>query len=87
MQMLWHAHLGHVGFETVRRAAHTRATTGIDLTAHKIAIVTLVYVDRKSTSGAMHYFGEDLVHWTSKNQSYGSLSTAGAEFFAASSCA
>jgi hypothetical protein len=23
-------------------------------------------VDRKSTSGALHYFGEDVVHWTSK---------------------
>jgi transposase InsO family protein len=34
MQMLWHALLGHVGFETVTRAAHTGATTGIDLTAH-----------------------------------------------------
>jgi GAG-pre-integrase domain len=34
MQMLWHARLGHVGFETVTRAAHTRATTGIGLTAH-----------------------------------------------------
>jgi GAG-pre-integrase domain len=34
MQMLWHARLGHVGFETFRRAAHTGATTGIDLTAH-----------------------------------------------------
>jgi hypothetical protein len=34
MQMLWHARLGHVGFETVGRAAHTGATTGIDLTAH-----------------------------------------------------
>jgi hypothetical protein len=34
MQMLWHARLGHVGFETVTRAAHTGATTGIDLTAH-----------------------------------------------------
>jgi hypothetical protein len=22
--------------------------------------------DRKSTSGSLHYFGEDLVHWTSK---------------------
>jgi hypothetical protein len=41
MQILWHARLGHVGFETVRRAAHTGATTGIDLTAHtKVAIVT-----------------------------------------------
>jgi hypothetical protein len=34
MQMLWHAPLGHIGFETVRRAAHTGAITGIDLTAH-----------------------------------------------------
>jgi GAG-pre-integrase domain len=34
MQMLWHARLGHVGFETVTRAANTGATTGIDLTAH-----------------------------------------------------
>jgi GAG-pre-integrase domain len=34
MQMLWHARLGHVGFETFRRAAYTGATTGIDLTAH-----------------------------------------------------
>jgi hypothetical protein len=34
MQILWHARLGHVGFETVRRAAHTGVTTRIDLTAH-----------------------------------------------------
>jgi GAG-pre-integrase domain len=34
MQMLWHARLGHVGFETVTRAANTGATTGIDFTAH-----------------------------------------------------
>jgi GAG-pre-integrase domain len=34
MQMLWHARLGHVGFETTTRAALTGATTGIDLTAH-----------------------------------------------------
>jgi transposase InsO family protein len=34
MQMLWQARFGQVGFETVRRAAHTGATTGIDLTAH-----------------------------------------------------
>jgi GAG-pre-integrase domain len=32
--MLWHARLGHIGFETFRRAAHTGSTTGIDLTAH-----------------------------------------------------
>jgi gag-polypeptide of LTR copia-type/GAG-pre-integrase domain len=34
MQILWHARLGHVGFKTVRRPAHTGAATGIDLTAH-----------------------------------------------------
>jgi hypothetical protein len=43
-------------------------------------------VDRKSTSGALHYFGEDLVHWTSKKQGCVALSTAEAEYAAASSC-
>jgi hypothetical protein len=32
--MLWQDRLGHVGFDTVGRAAHTGAITGIDLTAH-----------------------------------------------------
>jgi transposase InsO family protein len=32
MQMLWHARLCHIGFETVTRAANTGAITGIDLT-------------------------------------------------------
>jgi hypothetical protein len=44
-------------------------------------------VDRKSTSGALHYFGEDLVHWTSKKQGCVNLSNAEAEYVAASSCA
>jgi hypothetical protein len=44
-------------------------------------------VDRKSTSGELHYFGEDLVHWTSKKQGCVALSTAEAENVAASSCA
>jgi Reverse transcriptase (RNA-dependent DNA polymerase) len=44
-------------------------------------------VDRKATSGALHYFGEDLVHWASKKQGCVALSTAEAEFVAASSCA
>jgi hypothetical protein len=34
IKMLWHARLGHVGLETDTCAAHTDATTGIDLTAH-----------------------------------------------------
>jgi hypothetical protein len=33
-QILWQTRLGHVGFETVRRAAHTGAIRGVDLTAH-----------------------------------------------------
>jgi hypothetical protein len=44
-------------------------------------------VDRRSTSDALHYFGEDLVHWTSKKQVYVALSTAEEEYVAASSCA
>jgi hypothetical protein len=44
-------------------------------------------IDRKSTSGALHYFGEDLVHWMSKKQGCVALSTAGAEYVALSSCA
>jgi hypothetical protein len=43
-------------------------------------------VDRKSTSGALHYFGEDLVHWTSKKLCCVALSTTEAEDVAASSC-
>jgi hypothetical protein len=43
--------------------------------------------DRKSTSGALHSFGKDLVHWTSKKQGCVALSTAEAEYVAASSCA
>jgi hypothetical protein len=43
-------------------------------------------IDRKSTSGAMHYFGEDRVHWTRKKQGCVALSTAEAEYVAASSC-
>jgi Reverse transcriptase (RNA-dependent DNA polymerase) len=40
-------------------------------------------VDRKSTSGALHYFSKDLVHWTSKKQSCVALPTAQAEYVAA----
>jgi hypothetical protein len=44
-------------------------------------------VDSKSTSAALHYFGEKLVHWTRKKQGCIALSTAEAEYVAASSCA
>jgi Reverse transcriptase (RNA-dependent DNA polymerase) len=40
-------------------------------------------VDCKPTSGALQYFGEDLVHWTSKKQGCVALSTAEAEYVAA----
>jgi hypothetical protein len=44
-------------------------------------------VDRKSTSAALHYFDEDLVHWSSKKHGCVALSTAEAEYVTASSCA
>ena len=43
-------------------------------------------VDRKSTSGTCHFLGRSLVCWSSKKQSYVSLSTAESEYIAAGSC-
>ena len=42
--------------------------------------------DRKSTSGDCFYVGNNLVSWMSKKQNSISLSTAEAEYIAASSC-
>jgi hypothetical protein len=42
--------------------------------------------DRRSTSGATFYLGECLVSWLSKKQSSVSLSTAEAEYIAATTC-
>jgi hypothetical protein len=43
-------------------------------------------VDRKSISGPLHYFDENLVHWTSKKQGCVALSTVEVEYLAATSC-
>jgi hypothetical protein len=43
-------------------------------------------VDRKSTSGACQFIGWSLVSWSSKKQNSISLSTAKAEYIAATSC-
>jgi hypothetical protein len=54
MQIIWHARLGHVGFETVRRAVHTGFTTGIDLTAHtKICTCLLQKASRRPFKGSL----------------------------------
>jgi hypothetical protein len=42
--------------------------------------------DRRSTNGATFYLGECLVSWLSKKQSSVSLSTAEAEYIAATTC-
>jgi hypothetical protein len=42
--------------------------------------------DRKSTSASLHLIGDDPVHWSSKKKTYVALSTAEAEYMAASSC-
>lgn len=42
--------------------------------------------DSKSTSGACHYIGNNLVGWFSKKQNCTSLSTAESEYMAAGSC-
>nr|KYP35691.1 Retrovirus-related Pol polyprotein from transposon TNT 1-94 [Cajanus cajan]KYP38474.1 Retrovirus-related Pol polyprotein from transposon TNT 1-94 [Cajanus cajan] len=43
-------------------------------------------LDRKSTSGTCHTFGECLISWQSKKQACVALSTAEAEYIAAGSC-
>ena len=42
-------------------------------------------VDRKSTSGTCHFFGNSLVSWSSRKQSSVAQSTAEAEYVAAAS--
>jgi hypothetical protein len=44
-------------------------------------------INRKSTFDALHFFVYDLFHWTSKKHGCVALSTAEAEYVAASSCA
>jgi hypothetical protein len=44
-------------------------------------------IDYKSTSSALHFVVYDLAHWTKKKQGCVVLSTAEAEYVAASSCA
>ena len=43
-------------------------------------------VDRKSTSGMTHFLGSSLISWGTKKQNSVALSTAEAEYVAASAC-
>nr|GEV18993.1 retrovirus-related Pol polyprotein from transposon TNT 1-94 [Tanacetum cinerariifolium] len=44
------------------------------------------HFDRKSTSGSVHFLGDKLVCWSSKQQNYVSISTAKSKYVAVSSC-
>nr|GFA60354.1 hypothetical protein [Tanacetum cinerariifolium] len=44
------------------------------------------HLDRKSTSGSVHFLGDKLVCWSSKKQNCVSISTAESEYVAVSSC-
>ena len=43
-------------------------------------------VDRKSTSGMAHFLGSSLISWGTKKKNYVALSTAEAEYVAATAC-
>ena len=57
-----------------------------DLIAYADADFGGCRIDRKSTSGTCQFLGHALVSWTSKKQNSVALSTAEAEYFAASAC-
>lgn len=43
-------------------------------------------IERKSTSGSCQFIGDNLISWSNKRQSTIALSTAEAEYIAASGC-
>jgi len=57
-----------------------------DLIAYADADFGGCRIDRKSTSGTCQFLGHALVSWTSKKQNSVALSTAEAEYIAASAC-
>ncbi|KAJ9561167.1 hypothetical protein OSB04_006327 [Centaurea solstitialis] len=60
--------------------------SGFELIAYTDSDHTGCKLDRKSTSGACQFLGDKLVSWSSRKQNCVSLSTAEAEYVAASCC-
>nr|GEX18698.1 uncharacterized mitochondrial protein AtMg00810-like [Tanacetum cinerariifolium] len=60
--------------------------SGFDLTAYSDTDHAGCHLDRKSTSGSVHFLGDKLVCWSSKKQNCVSISTAESEYVTVSSC-
>nr|GFD09165.1 uncharacterized mitochondrial protein AtMg00810-like [Tanacetum cinerariifolium] len=60
--------------------------SGFDLTAYSDEDHAGCHLDRKITSDSVQFLGDKLVCWSSKKQNCVSISTAGSEYVAVSSC-
>lgn len=60
--------------------------SSFELTAYSDADFAGCEIDRKSTSGNVHFVGDNLITWSSKKQNCRALSTAEAEYVSLSGC-
>nr|GEW60090.1 uncharacterized mitochondrial protein AtMg00810-like [Tanacetum cinerariifolium] len=60
--------------------------SGFDLTAYSDIDNAGCHLDRKSTSGSVHFLGDKLVCWSSKKQNCVSISIAESEYVVVSGC-
>jgi len=63
-----------------------RTGDSFDLIGYVDADYAGFLIDRKSTSGMAHFLGSTLISWGTKKQNFVALSTAEAEYVAATSC-